>query len=282
MRLGVIGRGVHGQRYIDHINEAANLELMWAAGRRGFTPAQADLVDGIVIASPPETHASYIAQATANRKYILVEKPMTTTAADAQFVVDECSRVMVAHTMRWNESVNAAILAGVMDAEYIRLGLNLAHEDRFTLGPLQDHAVHLIDLARYMTGQEIAIIEGARGTVLHYTDECPYVQVRMHMANKAIIDLEVDEGIGGRYSFVEWRGRKSGIQPLASPPTIPKVLQSFVAGAKRGNFHCDAWDGLQVARAVEAIVRSASIGKPHVLCNRHRTQPGGTFAPWVR
>lgn len=279
MKLGVIGRGVHGMRYVRHIEEADNLELMWTQGRVGIKNRNLDSVDGVVIASPPNSHFDYAYALGRAGKYVLIEKPMTASVNTAQTLADSGFPIMVAHTMRWNESVNAAILAGAMDAHYVHLVLCLEHEERFTLGPLRDHGVHLIDLARYITGSEIATIEGARGSVLHYTDECPRVQAVMRMTSGQQVEFEVDEGLGGRYSFVEWRGRYSGIQPLASPPTIPKVLQSFRAGALRGSFPCDAWDGLQVARAVEAIGECASTGSPHVLRHSHRPESGGTFTP---
>ena len=47
-------------------------------------------VDAVYIATPPSTHAPYALQAAAAGKPVYVEKPMATTAAEAQAMVDAC------------------------------------------------------------------------------------------------------------------------------------------------------------------------------------------------
>jgi predicted dehydrogenase len=47
-------------------------------------------VDAIYIATPPSTHAPYTLQAAAAGKPVYVEKPMATTAAEGQAMVDAC------------------------------------------------------------------------------------------------------------------------------------------------------------------------------------------------
>ena len=66
-------------------------------------------VDAVVIATPPATHTDLALQALRAGKHVLVEKPLATSAAEAQLIVDEARRanrvLMVGHTFEFNPAV---------------------------------------------------------------------------------------------------------------------------------------------------------------------------------
>jgi predicted dehydrogenase len=189
IRIGVIGAGKHGQRYLIHAaRDVSGLTLRALARRdvaRGTAQAAElgarfhadwrDLVadpeiDAVVAVVPPTLHRS-IAEAVATAgKAFLIEKPLATTGADAIAVRDVLRAAgvpsLMGHTLRWNavvQSVRAALPGlGPLRA----LGLNQRFEpstldwlDRPETsggGILLHTGVHGFDLVRYLTGREVA------------------------------------------------------------------------------------------------------------------------------
>ncbi|MCC6611325.1 MAG: Gfo/Idh/MocA family oxidoreductase [Burkholderiales bacterium] len=113
-----MGAGRWGKRYIATISAMENVRLVHLASTN---PESASLVrpdcrlsrdwhelttdktlDGIILATPPATHAEMALEAIARGIPVLVEKPMTLSVNDAHAVVEQARRagvlVMVDHT----------------------------------------------------------------------------------------------------------------------------------------------------------------------------------------
>ena len=108
MRYAVIGAGMMGQEHIRNIQLLGNSEIvaiadpdqamrqqsMALAGSncQGFNTAEqlldAELAEALVIASPNHTHYSVLEQALATELPILVEKPLCTTLADCNTIMN--------------------------------------------------------------------------------------------------------------------------------------------------------------------------------------------------
>jgi predicted dehydrogenase len=105
LRLGLIGCGHWGKNYAAAIAGMDDVVLAWCADTseaareraRALNPGArltADLnellaapdCDGVIIAVPPQQHATVASAAIAARKPVLVEKPLATTVADARDV----------------------------------------------------------------------------------------------------------------------------------------------------------------------------------------------------
>lgn len=118
MRLGLVGAGRWGKRYVVTITSMEGVRLAHLASTN---PESAKLVppdcrlssdwhtatadqtlDGIILATPPATHVEMALRAIASGIPVLVEKPMTLSVDDAHALVDQAHRsgvlVMVDHT----------------------------------------------------------------------------------------------------------------------------------------------------------------------------------------
>jgi predicted dehydrogenase len=118
VRLGLVGAGRWGKRYVATIAQMEGVQLAHLASGN---PASATLVppgctlssdwravaadrslDGIILATPPATHLEMALAAVAHGLPVLVEKPMTLSVEDACTLVDRARRagvlVMVGHT----------------------------------------------------------------------------------------------------------------------------------------------------------------------------------------
>lgn len=118
MRLGLVGAGRWGKRYIATIAQLQDVHLahlvssnpesaaLVPGGCRlspDWRAATADpTLDGIILATPPSTHTEMALAAIANGTPVLIEKPMTLSVEEANSLVDQSNRagvlVMVGHT----------------------------------------------------------------------------------------------------------------------------------------------------------------------------------------
>jgi predicted dehydrogenase len=162
----------------DPLPERRDLVARAAPGCRAFASAEALLaarvVDAVIVASPPETHAELAILALQAGLPVLVEKPLAPSLEEASWLRAEerAARVpvMVGFNRRWWEP-----------AESLRRTLALAQEDAAASvettivsdldgwgavhsppDPLDDLAVHHFDLLRYLLDREIATVRAHR------------------------------------------------------------------------------------------------------------------------
>ncbi|HZJ12222.1 MAG TPA: Gfo/Idh/MocA family oxidoreductase [Methyloceanibacter sp.] len=124
VRLGLAGVGRWGRNYVRTIGGMSDAVLTAVASGNPETASLvppncrvvaqwSDLlavdVDGIIIATPPATHAAILLAAVAAGKPVLVEKPLVTTAADldALAAVPPGAVVMVEHTHLFHPAFRA-------------------------------------------------------------------------------------------------------------------------------------------------------------------------------
>lgn len=129
-----------------------------------------DSVDAVIVCTPNDTHRVIAEQVAAAGKHLLVEKPLTTTVADARAVLAAFAAagtsVMTAHTHRaydYGRAVREAIDAGAIgEPKLVRLailgGWIWPDWSAWVLDPQRSggHAlhngVHLLDLATWWLG----------------------------------------------------------------------------------------------------------------------------------
>src|SRR5262245_47063710 len=108
LRYGILGSGFMGRTHAEAIQHIDNAELIAIAlGSRAPGLAAdygvqlcdsaeeldaSDDVDAEMIASPQDAHGSAALLAAKHDKHLFVEKPMTTTVADADAVVETCAK----------------------------------------------------------------------------------------------------------------------------------------------------------------------------------------------
>jgi predicted dehydrogenase len=186
--LGVIGAGGFASFAVGHFVASGGLRVASVsdvdATRAGDLAAayaarvvsvdemiEDDSIDVIYIATPPSSHASFAMQALQANKHVLCEKPLATTVADADAVVDlavERGCFAVANLLqRYNpiaRAIRTVIADGLLGAPLHATVENLAADEGLppdhwfwddvrSGGIFIEHAVHFFDLFAFWLGQ---------------------------------------------------------------------------------------------------------------------------------
>jgi len=118
-------------------------------------------VDAVLVATPVETHFAIAGAALKAGKHVLVEKPMTGSAASARKLIalaEKCRRVlMVDHTFLFTaavEKMREIVVSGELGEIYyldsVRVNLGLFQHD---INVVWDLGPHDISIANYLLGQ---------------------------------------------------------------------------------------------------------------------------------
>ena len=128
-------------------------------------------IDVVYVVLPNALHAEYTVRAAQAGKHVLCEKPMATTVADAQRMVDACKqagrRLMIAYRCQYLPEFRA-LVGMVRNRTYgdLRMiettnGQNNANDGQWRLnkamsggGSLPDVGLYCLNAARFITGEE--------------------------------------------------------------------------------------------------------------------------------
>lgn len=183
-RLHEIGRRFPGIQLTTTVEETLDLEG----------------IDAVVVCTPAKTHHGVARQAMLARKHVLIEKPITTLAADADdlIAVSKALEVtlMVGHTFIYNPGVQRV-------KEYMSRGaigqVYYLYARRTNLGPIRhdvnalwDLAPHDISIFNYLLGKEPTWVSAVGAKVL-----------RNHREDVGFISLGYSDGIIG-HVHVSW------------------------------------------------------------------------------
>jgi Predicted dehydrogenases and related proteins len=125
-----------------------------AGAARQLDEVLADL-DSVVVATPPGSHGAVALPALQAAKHTLVEKPLATSVADAELLVETASvndvRLMVGHTFEYNaavwklkEIINSGTLGRVFYIDAARLSLGLYQNDIDVVWDLAPHDISIV------------------------------------------------------------------------------------------------------------------------------------------
>jgi len=114
-----------------------------------------DHVDAVLVATPPASHARLAMAALAAGRHVLVEKPLTTSVAAAELLVDTARRhdvqLMVGHTFEYNpavwklkEIVRSGMLGRILYVDAARLSLGRYQPDVDVVWDLAPHDISII------------------------------------------------------------------------------------------------------------------------------------------
>jgi predicted dehydrogenase len=183
VRLGVVGLGYWGPNLARNFAAIADCELVWLcdASEQARARMQASLptvratgdlqdllndpqLDAVVLATPVATHAQLAIEVAQAGKHCFVEKPLATTALDAQRAVDAAQQagriLMVGHLLEYHPAVHS-LKQLVQDDE---LGsLYYLYGNRLNLGQLRadENALwslgaHDVSVMLHLIGEEPA------------------------------------------------------------------------------------------------------------------------------
>ncbi len=169
--IAVVGYGYWGAKHVRVLTSSPGVEvivvdasldrLRVAADHHASVRLASDLeevlddVDAVVVATPPSTHAEVARRALEAGKHVLVEKPLATSVADAEMLVEIAARqdvrLMVGHTFEYNaavwklrELVRSGELGQVLYIDSARLNLGRYQSDVNVIWDLAPHDISII------------------------------------------------------------------------------------------------------------------------------------------
>jgi predicted dehydrogenase len=178
LRIGVIGCGYWGSKHarvLNSIDDVASVAVIDRDGGKvnrlvqsfpgvvGFTSLEAalEVVDAVVIATPPSTHAPLAMRLIEAGKHVMVEKPMATTSADARAMIGAADAkgvtLMVGHTFEYHSAVwklrdmvHSQEIGDLFYLDTARLNLGLYQSD---VNVILDLAPHDVSILNYILGR---------------------------------------------------------------------------------------------------------------------------------
>lgn len=234
-RIGVIGAGTHGARYLRHAlvdvagltatalcrrNPEAGAKLAEELGLRYHRDPLALIadpeVDGVVIATPPASHGQLAEAVLGAGKPLLLEKPLTATLQEAEHLEDLDARsaapLFLAQTLRWNPVIKAVkdLWPRLGKVHLIRLSQRLEpttlawqHDPHDpTGGSLLITGVHVIDTVRFLTGREFASVTAWTGQILNHAVEDAFL-ARAVLGDGCWVSLEVSKYTRSRACWLD-------------------------------------------------------------------------------
>jgi len=312
--IGLIGLGRHGMRYVRHLADTPLGARLVAVCRRdteqGRTVASRhgakffqhyeDLiaspqVDAVIVATPPSLCLPICLAAVKAGKPLLIEKPLACTGADAREMVRAADAagtpLMTAHTLRFDRAVLAlkSQLATVGARRYLVLTNRVeprpevlrAPEDYGGRGVLLEIGIHLLDLVRFLTGEEVAEV---RCEVERPSPKSAELRALASLRTTGGLSCIVDVSrvTGGRVSRAEWIGADGQLiadwvhhrvrkvsagnveaeQAVEDVPTVESALRAFLDALTSGvPMPVTGLDGQRAVEIADACYESAAIGK---------------------
>ena len=234
-RIGVIGAGAHGERYVRHglqdvpgmavtalcrrtVDEGRRLAAQYGVR---YHAEPEDLiadpeVDGVVICTPPSSHFKLAQKVLTAAKPLLLEKPMTGLLGEAEHLADLAAAaphpLMVAQALRWNPVIMKVreLIPRLDRIHLVRMAQRLApttlkwqrNLDETIGGSVLLTGVHLFDTVRFLTGQEFVSVDSRQRQVLNPVVEDLFL-ARAVLADGCWVSLEVSKYTKSRACWLE-------------------------------------------------------------------------------
>lgn len=310
LRIGLIGAGGMGSFHARTLAElpgvaitvvadavpaaAARLagELRAEASTDSASVAGSTELDGVVIASPDDTHAALALTALEAGLPVLCEKPLATSVADGRRVVEHevqaGRRLLQLGFMREYDFAHMQVreqLAELGPIHHVRcVHMNANGFERSTELLVGQSIVHDLHTIRFLTGRDITAVTASAtrrpsGAIRHllvvvWLDDHAHATIEFDDAGYAYeVHVEVVAEHGSamtgrpvgpevrragtirRPVGTDWFSRFAGAYRIQDASWIDSVRSGQATGPT-------AWDGLVALVAVEAIVKSLASGGP--------------------
>lgn len=320
--VGLIGVGRHGARYAQHLIHDLPMASLRAVCRRhpeqGFQLPGAESVtvygeaaaliadpsvDVVVVVTPPLYSPEICRLAVQARKPLLIEKPLATTATDARTMVALAREagipLMTAQTLRYDKTIqhvksfhSSLGRSQELDAVF-QIEIRNTAPDHVAgygeRGALLEIGVHMLDLVRFLTGEEAQVVHC---TMDHIPPMAPERTASIYLITTGgtVCRIEISRVVGeraGRASWVGSQGRveadwmrrlihyetgaeaKTGDMDIPSSLTVLDTLSAFLQAVRDGtHMPITGEDGCRAVEIAEACYLSAQTGGAPVTVDR--------------
>ena len=154
-------------------------------------------IDAVTICTPTTTHKEVAERALLSGKHVLVEKPMTNTASEAQELLSLAKqkglRIMPGHIERFNPAVSylkSLLDNGKLGNVMLLLARRVGRwpERIGDVGVVRDTAIHDIDLSRYIFQDEVESVYSKVGSLKHTNEDFAEIMLQFRSGGTAFID----------------------------------------------------------------------------------------------
>jgi predicted dehydrogenase len=188
IRIGLVGVGRHGSRYLHHLLSVETGGELVAISRRNreegirlatkyslrFYPDYKDLladstIQAVLIVTPPSLNLPVALEAIKHRKAVLLEKPLALNSFQGRQIVQAANKAkvpfMTAQTLRYEPAIRQlqAIAPSLGNWEYLSCAMRFEYHpvplEKKKLwnhfGVVMEFGIHLLDLVRVLTQDDI-------------------------------------------------------------------------------------------------------------------------------
>jgi predicted dehydrogenase len=268
LRYGILGSGFMGRTHAEAIRHIENAELVAVACGSRAPGLAADYgvqlcesveelvahddVDAVIIATPQYVHAEQALAAVAHGKHLFVEKPMTTTVADADAIIAACAErglaLSVGYQQRYRtvpratcQLIREGMIGNVHTIQFYEV-FQMFTDPAFggdwswwakpeSVGHILAGGVHAIDLCRWMLGAEVVTAFGHSRTFREPHEPENTTMALLTFDNGTIMAL--------------WA------TSACPPPGFPDLTFRAQIMGETGMIDMDAYDKLQLANEGE-------------------------------
>ena len=226
MKIALAGQGAFGIRHLEAVQNIPDIEVISLAGGRPagteevarkwriphWTTDLAETLkqpglDAVILASPTQVHAQQAEQVMRAGKHVLIEIPISDSAADAERLVDVQKETgvvaMAGHVRRFNPShqwVHKRLEAGELNIQQMdvqtyffrRTNMNAAGQPRtWTDHLLWHHACHTVDLFMHQTGEQPIVEHAIQGPIHPELGIAMDMSIQLKVPSGAILTLSL-------------------------------------------------------------------------------------------
>ena len=310
--VGLIGVGRHGLRYARHIindlptaslravcrqHPEQGFELSGAQPIKVYGKAESLMadpaVDVVIVVTPPIYTRDICRLAIQARKPMLIEKPLATTVADARAMVIMAREaevpLMTAQTLRFDNAIQQmkTLQPRIGQSERLHLISRIekrkaapSHADGYgKRGALLEIGVHMLDLVRFMTGEEVREVRCTMDVRPALSPETA-ASIRLMTSGGTTCHIEIARVPTGRVGRADWWGAKgrlevdwaachvhcyddTGTHAFDLPPsqTVLATVTAFLQAVREGTpMPITGEDGWRAVEIAEACYQSAELG----------------------
>ena len=243
LRIGLIGAGRHGSRYIHHLlHDLPGVRLAALCRKRieegvpslskPEIPVYGDYraliadptVDAVVVVTPPSLCAEICLETVRARKPMLIEKPLAPTGREARAMVTAAEEagllLMTAQTLRFDSTIlllkdHLAEIGRLRYATFTsRIETKASSHVRSPIpgqrGALLEFGIHLLDMVPFVTNEEIVAVRCELDQLPSVApDTMALVQAQTVSGFHCVLDIARVEA--GRVARTEWVGTQGQI-----------------------------------------------------------------------